>query len=156
MTQFSDAHTHHQASICNLHCIHYNDVIMGAIASRQQPHNCSLNCLFTRRSKKTSKLRATGLCAGNSPGTGEFPTQLASNAENVSISWRRHVWHSIQVIHSTSMPSPPRLDVSEPMSMSWTNISQQSAIRRSHGMPWHGHRIPQGLLDIRAIKVYLI
>ena len=27
-----------------------------------------------RRSKKTSKLRITGLCAGNSPGTGEFPT----------------------------------------------------------------------------------
>ena len=29
--------------------------------------------LFRRRSKKTSKLRVTGLCEGNSPGTGEFP-----------------------------------------------------------------------------------
>ena len=38
-----------------------------------------------RRSKNTSKLRATGLCAGNSPVTGEFPAQMASNAENVSI-----------------------------------------------------------------------
>ena len=28
--------------------------------------------------------------AGNSPGTGEFPTQMASNAENVSIWWRHH------------------------------------------------------------------
>ena len=37
----------------------------------------------------TSKLRVTGLCVGNSPGTGEFPAQMASNAENVSI-WRRH------------------------------------------------------------------
>ena len=27
------------------------------------------------------KARVTGLCAGNSPGTGEFPTQMASNAE---------------------------------------------------------------------------
>ena len=44
-----------------------------------------LNRLFGCRSKKTSKLRVTGLCAGNSPGTGEFPTQMASNAENVSI-----------------------------------------------------------------------
>ena len=35
--------------------------------------------------KKTSKLRVTGLCAGNSPGTGEFPAQMASDAENVSI-----------------------------------------------------------------------
>ena len=35
-------------------------------------------------SKKTSKLRATGLCAGNSPVAGEFPAQRASNAEIVS------------------------------------------------------------------------
>ena len=39
---------------------------------------------------KTSKLRAAGLCAGNSPGTGEFPAQMASYAENVSIWWRHH------------------------------------------------------------------
>ena len=32
---------------------------------------------------KTSKLRVTGLCGGNSPVTGEFPAQMASNAENV-------------------------------------------------------------------------
>ena len=38
--------------------------------------------------KKTSTLRATGLCEGNSPVTGEFPAQKASNAENVSIWWR--------------------------------------------------------------------
>ena len=41
--------------------------------SNHQPHGCLLNRLFRRRSKKTSKLRVTGLCAGNSPGTGEFP-----------------------------------------------------------------------------------
>ena len=56
--------------------------------SNHQPHHCLLNCLFERRSKKTSKLRVTGLCAGNSPGTSEFPAQMASNAENVSIWWR--------------------------------------------------------------------
>ena len=32
--------------------------------SNHQPHHCSLNRLFWRRSKKTSKLRVTGLCAG--------------------------------------------------------------------------------------------
>ena len=37
-----------------------------------------------------SKLRVTGLCEGKSPVTGEFPTQMASNAENVSIWWRPH------------------------------------------------------------------
>ena len=35
-------------------------------------------------SKETSKLRVTGLCAGNSPVTGEFSAQKASYAENVS------------------------------------------------------------------------
>ena len=43
-----------------------------------------------RRSKKTSKLRVTGLCVGNSPMTGEFPAQMVSNAENVSIWWRHY------------------------------------------------------------------
>ena len=51
--------------------------------SNQQPHHCLLNLLFGRRSKKTSKLRVTGLCVGNSPVTGEFPTQMASNAEGL-------------------------------------------------------------------------
>ena len=58
--------------------------------SNHQPHHWLLNCLFGHRSKKTSKLRVTGLCAGNSPGTGEFPAQMASSAENVSIWWRHH------------------------------------------------------------------
>ena len=58
------------------------------IVSNHQPHHCLLNRLFRRRSKKTSKLRVTGLCTKNSPGTGEFSVQMASNAENVSIWWR--------------------------------------------------------------------
>ena len=58
--------------------------------SNHQPHGCLLNRLFMRKSKKTSKPRVTGLCAGNSPGTGEFPAQIASYAENVSIWWRHH------------------------------------------------------------------
>ena len=60
--------------------------------SNHQPHDCLLNRLFkARRLKKTSKLRVTGLCEGNSPVDGEFPTQRASNAENVSVLWRHHV-----------------------------------------------------------------
>ena len=58
--------------------------------SNHQPHDCLLNRLFRRRSKKTPTLRVTGLCAGNSPVTGEFPAQMASNTENVSIWWRQH------------------------------------------------------------------
>ena len=47
--------------------------------SNHHPHDCLLNRLFRRRSKKTSKL-----CAG------DFPAQRASNVENVSIWWRHH------------------------------------------------------------------
>ena len=36
-------------------------------------------------------LCVTGLCEGNSPVTGEFPTQRASNAENVFFWWRHHL-----------------------------------------------------------------
>ena len=54
-----------------------------------------LNILFKRRSKKTSKLHVTGLYVGNSPVTGDFPAQRASNAKNVSI-WWRHYWNVIE------------------------------------------------------------
>ena len=69
--------------------------------SNHQPHDCLLNRLFRRRSKKTPKLRVTGLCVGNSPGTGEFPAQMASNAEKVSIWWRHHavIWYTSMSLH---------------------------------------------------------
>ena len=51
---------------------------------------CLLNCWYECRSKKTSKLRITALCVGNSPMTGEFPAQKTSYAESVSIWWRHH------------------------------------------------------------------
>ena len=63
--------------------------------SNHKPHDCLLNRLFRRRSKKTSKIRVAGLCAGISPVTGEFPAQMASNAENVSIWWCHHEWHRV-------------------------------------------------------------
>ena len=59
-------------------------------ASNHQPYECLLNSLFRSMSKKTLKLRVTGLGTGNSPETDEVPTQMASNAESVSIWWRHH------------------------------------------------------------------
>ena len=86
--------------------LHYDDVIMGAIASQITSHTIVYSTvLFRRRSKRTSKLRVTGLCVGNLAGTGEFPAQMASNAENVSISWRHHgvtihayIWEDNKVV----------------------------------------------------------
>ena len=51
--------------------------------SNHRRHDCLLNRLFRRRSKKTSKPRVTILCE-------EFLAQKASNAENVFIWWRHH------------------------------------------------------------------
>ena len=41
--------------------------------SNHQPHHWLLNRLYRRRSRKTSKLRVTGLCVGNSPGPVNSP-----------------------------------------------------------------------------------
>ena len=56
--------------------------------SNHQPRDCLLNHSFMCRSTIKQKLRVTGLCAGDSPVTGEFPAQMASNAENAPIWWR--------------------------------------------------------------------
>ena len=40
--------------------------------------------------KHQSSASLAFVCMGNSPGTGEFPAQMASYAENVSIWWRHH------------------------------------------------------------------
>ena len=78
--------------------------------SNHQPHDCLLNRLCGRQWKKTSKLRVTGLCAGNSPGTDEFLAQMASNAENVSIWWRHHGLY----LNLLSLHCPPRKAVHVP------------------------------------------
>ena len=68
--------------------------------SNHQPHECLLNRLSRRRSKKTLKLRITGLCAVNLPVTGKFPALRDSNAENVSIWSRHHVYPHFLYIFS--------------------------------------------------------
>ena len=75
---------------------HYNDVIMDVIASQittltivdptvssgpyQRKHQSFASLAFVR-----------GIHRGPVPGTGEFPAQMASSAELVSIWWRHHV-----------------------------------------------------------------
>ena len=88
----------HRFSMCQAGCItiydgvtgpqsHYNDVMMSATASQIT----SITIVYSRlRSKKTSKLRVTGLCEESPSVIGEFPAQKASNAENVSIWWCHH------------------------------------------------------------------
>ena len=65
---------------------HYNDVIMSTMASQITSLTIVYSTFYSRRRwKKTSKLH------DNSPMIGEFPTQRASNMENISIWWHHHV-----------------------------------------------------------------
>ena len=77
-------HISRKAHIALLGCHNEGDGV-----SNHQRLVCFLNRLSRFRSKKTSKLRVTGYCERNPSVTGGFPSQRASNAENVSI-WCRH------------------------------------------------------------------
>ena len=79
--------------------------------SNHRCFDCLLSRFFGRRSKKISKLHATGLsclCEGNSPVTGEFPTQRASNAENDSIWWRHHGKPTVAIMPTLSLSMTPQ------------------------------------------------
>ena len=73
--------------------------------------DCLPNRLFRRISKKTSKLRVTGLCERYYQTNGEFPAQRASNAENVSI-W---LHHHAEAIHIPVFRTKRRVIVSSAM-----------------------------------------
>ena len=66
----------------NTDTLHY-DVIIGTMASQ-------ITSLMINLLKENIKPPRHWLWAGKSPGTGEFPAQMASYAENVSIWWRHH------------------------------------------------------------------
>ena len=73
--------------------IHYGDVIMGAIASQITSITILYSTAYSDAGQRKHQSSASlAFVWGNSPGTGEFPAQLASNAENVSIWWRHHVY----------------------------------------------------------------
>ena len=66
--------------------------------SNHQPHCCLPNLKFRRRSKKTSKLRVTGLCAGNSPGPVNSPhkgpvTRKMFPFDDVIMNWQFMSWY---------------------------------------------------------------
>ena len=66
---------------------HYGDIIIRTMASQITASRLFAQPFVQVQIKKTSKLHITGLCEGNSPVTGGFPSQRASNTENASIWW---------------------------------------------------------------------
>ena len=82
---------------------HYSDVITGAMAYR----------LFTQpfvqaQIKQNIKTPPRGHCKRNSPGTGEFLSQRASDAENVSTWWRHHATKYLSYISATLFQILPK------------------------------------------------
>ena len=81
------------------HHVNHSDVRMGAMALQIIGVSIVYSNVCSGADKKTSKLRVTGLCEGNSPLTVEFPSQRArsGNVENVFIRWRHHVSNNHKV-----------------------------------------------------------
>ena len=100
--------------ITKLFFIHCSDVIMSMMASQitsvsnlrsnicsgadQRKHQSSTSLAFVRGIYR-SKLQVTGFSEGKPQATSGFPSQRASNVENVSIWW----WHQVFPVHSCSL-----------------------------------------------------
>ena len=82
---------------------------MGAIASQITSLAVVYSAVYSDADqRKHKKLRITGLCAGNSPETGEFPSQMANNAQKISIWWRHHQFYqSGMYILANDKPTVP-------------------------------------------------
>ena len=108
---------------------------------------CLLKCLFRGRSKNTSKLCVTGLCEGNPPVTGEFPTQRASNLENLPIWWRNHANQLHKSTAYQHLKSPWSLSMVDPDNSLWITKMSRSWSWMTDTHPfcsiWIGHPIPE-------------
>ena len=74
--------------------------------SNHQPHDCLLNRLFRLRSKKQSKLRVTGLCAGIHRGPVKSPHKWSVTWKMFSfddvIMWSLSAWRSLPPVFLVS------------------------------------------------------
>ena len=110
---------------------HYNDVIMAAMASQITSITIVYSTVYSDTDqKKTSKLRVTGLCEGNSPVTGEFPSQMASNAKKLPID--DVIMILIKVQHFSLMRSHLKRS-----SAKWLPFCPGGDELNSRFLPWH-------------------
>ena len=107
--------------------LRYTDVTISVMAS--QMTECLFECLFNRLFRLISK---------KNPMTGGFPSQMASNAETVSIPRHRHVaphWHWPSSIIVTSKWARWRLK--SPASRLFTQPLVQAQIKENFKTPRH-------------------
>ena len=79
----------------------YCDVIMGTMASRITSLTIVYSTVYSDADER--KHQSSASLGGNSPGTGEFPAQMASNLENVSIWWRNHEVYTLPLHNIVSI-----------------------------------------------------
>ena len=72
--------------------IHCNGIMMSMMASQITSLKIVYSTVYSGTDeRKTSKLHVSGLCAGYSLVTSEFPAERVSKTENASIWWCHHV-----------------------------------------------------------------
>ena len=69
---------------------HYDDLIMTMLASQITSLTVVYSIVYSGVNQRNIKAPRHWPLCGEFTGTGEFPAQMASNAENVSIWWRHH------------------------------------------------------------------
>ena len=82
---------------------HYSDVILSAMACQITNLKVVYSTVYSGADQRKHQSTASLAFAGKSPATGEFPAQMASNAENVFIWWRHHVWYSKRTTNEAFM-----------------------------------------------------
>ena len=82
--------------------------------SNHLPHHCLLNRLFRRRSKKTSKLRVSGICVGKSPASPLFTQPFIQTQIKENIKAPRY-WPFVRGIHRGPVNSPHKWPVTRKM-----------------------------------------
>ena len=121
-----------------LYSSHYNDVIMRTLAFQLTGVSICGSTVVRRRSKKTSKLRVTGLCAGNSPVTSVFPALKASNGE---------IFQFDDVIIMGGGHCDSKAVIS--LIIEWKHIDLRTISRsRKHWTTFAPNPIPEVLLDV--------
>ena len=88
MTKLYDAKCLHWSTMNYL--THHNDVIMSAMVFQIIGVSIAYSTVCPGADQRKHQNPVTGVCEGNSPLTGKFPAQRASNAKNVSIWWHHH------------------------------------------------------------------
>ena len=70
--------------------MHYNDAIMGTIASQITSLTIVYSVVYSGSDQLKHQSSASLAFVRGIHRAGEFPARMASNAENVSIWWRHH------------------------------------------------------------------